>query len=812
MSYASAPANAARTPSRVRCGDTGGVTNAALGRFVEARSERSGRASARQAAIAGLTACRELTALLDTALLGVAEEATGQPPEDWPFALVAVGGYGRREQCRHSDIDLMLLTHRGGENDASKVLYPLWDAGLKLGHSVRTVEHAARAGAENVETLTALLDARLVGGDEALYERFLNSRRKLARRQRGWLRDQLAQRRGDAAAREPWQLQAPDVKTGRGGLRDVQIVHWLDAADAIGRGEEPPALGEPLTAARERLLATRNALHALEDRRNDRFRDDLRLTVAEWLDADAEDWSRDLLLAMREVEATTSARLAERARRWWTRGRPANPASEEPAAATDLERLLLTLRRLARGWQRPLEPLPQTEWLERLIPEWEVLRARRHIAPFHLHPVDIHTLRTVFEAASLPEGEHEDTDASAAAAALPGDELLLAAFLHDIGKGHDGDHSEVGMVITERFAARAGLEAGMAARLVAVTQHHLLLPVVATRRDIADERVLRETAEVAGDLQTLRLLYVISVADARASGPDVWNPWKAQLMRSLYLRVAELLADDAVAVADGAAARVDAAIAALSGRFAEPEVRQHLEAMEPGYLLGTSTEEIAEHLDLIAAAEADPAGHRTAARRDRRGEVDRLTVVTPDRPGILQAIAGTLAAHNASVLGGVAYTRDDGVAIQVWHVGDALGVGLDERRWGRILDAVPAALAGEFAIDEHVADIRARYPEPARPDVPTIVNVDNAGSDGYSIVEVSAADRRGLLYAITHELHEMGIDIHLAKVDTIGAEVVDAFYIRRENGRRVEEPDEIDRLERRLHAAVTNLDGGDDQL
>ena len=781
------------------------MTNAALQRFIEARSERSGRASVRPVHGAGATACRELTALLDGAIVGAAEETTDGTSEAWPFALVAVGGYGRREQCRHSDIDLMLLTPRGGESDASRVLYPLWDAGLKLGHSVRTVDQAMRAGAESVETLTALLDGRLVGGDASLFGEFLRRRGRLARRQRGWLRDELARRREEAVSAEPWQLQACDLKSGRGALRDLQIVHWLAAAEALASGDPTPDLDPTLEAARERLLATRNALHALEDRPNDRFRDDLRIPVAEWLDVDAAEWSRDLYLAMRDVEAAATASLARQPRRWWWRGRSA-VATDEPALdASDLEQLLGALRRLATSEHRPLEPLSRATWLERLIPEWETLRARRHVAPFHLHPVDVHTLRTVAEAATLSAGDDEDTDAAAAAGGLARDEVLLAAFLHDIGKGHGGDHSEVGMVITERFASRAGLDAALAARLVAVTQHHLLLPIVATRRDIADERVLRETAGAAGDLHTLRLLYLVSVADARASGPDVWNPWKAQLMRALYLRVADLLAEGAEEPADGTSARITAAVEALAGRFAEPEVRAHLEAMESGYLLGSTAGAIAEHLDLIAAAEADPSGRRTAARRDRTGEVDRLTVVTPDRPGILQAIAGTLAAHNASVLGGVAHTRSDDLAIQVWHVGDALGVGIDDRRWARILEAVPNALSGDFAVDERLAEVRARYAEPPRPDVATSIGVDNAGSDDYSIVEVSTADRRGLLYAITHELFEMGIDIHLAKVDTIGTEVVDAFYVRRENGRRVEEPDEIERLERRLHTAVANL-------
>jgi [protein-PII] uridylyltransferase len=231
-------------------------------------------------------------------------------------------------------------------------------------------------------------------------------------------------------------------------------------------------------------------------------------------------------------------------------------------------------------------------------------------------------------------------------------------------------------------------------------------------------------------------------------------------------------------------------------------VRQHLAGMGADYLLSTPATVIGDHISLIAQAAANGG---TAARQDRLGSLDRLTVVTPDRPGLIQTIAGTLAGFNANVLGGVAHTRDDGVAIEVWHVSDALGVGIDERRWSRILQAVPAALLGEFKIDERLAEVRASYPAPPLADVPTIVHIDNTASRDYTILEVSTADRRGLLYGVTRLLHERGIDIHLAKVDTIGPEVVDAFYIRRENGRRIDDPDEIERLRSAVLAVLEAL-------
>jgi len=186
--------------------------------------------------------------------------------------------------------------------------------------------------------------------------------------------------------------------------------------------------------------------------------------------------------------------------------------------------------------------------------------------------------------------------------------------------------------------------------------------------------------------------------------------------------------------------------------------------------------------------------------------MERVTIVTPDRPGILSLVAGTLAVHNVNVLGGSAFTRDDGVAIEVLHVNDALGHGIDERRWARIEEAVPRALAGDLDVEARLAETRATYHAVPRVQMETSVAVDNVGSDRYSIVEVNTADRLGLLFAITKALHDLSLDIHLAKVDTIGAEVVDAFYVLRENGRRIEDADEIERVRRRVRESIRALD------
>jgi [protein-PII] uridylyltransferase len=608
---------------------------------------------------------------------------------------------------------------------------------------------------------------------------------------RGWMRNEIAERRAALRAKEPWQLLAIDLKNGRGGLRDLHAMHWLDAAEAITNDEALPPISEELAAAELHLIRTRNAVHALTERPSDVYRPDQANEVAAWLGGvDSLEWGRTLYAAMRLIDAAVEERLADRPSRFrlpWRRSSSTPAAPVLDSGGSDLDHLRAHLKVMGPGGS--LDPLPRSAALDRLLPEWEVLRARPHIAPFHIHPVDVHVARAVSEARRIMEVDEYDSGTVRVAQEFGDpDEVLLAAFLHDIGKGHGGDHSDVGAVIAERFVTRAALPAELGLRLIAAVRLHLLLPNVATRRDIADPAVIEETAKRIGDARTLRLLYLLSIADAQASGPNVWSQWKAQLMRAFYQRLLAVLASEAP---DVQAPTVEGLAEALRARFAPEAVRAHLAGMGADYLISTPSAVVGDHISLIAEAAANGG---TAARHDHLGTLDRLTVVTPDRPGLIQTIAGTLAGFNANVLGGVAHTRDDGVAIEVWHVSDALGVGIDERRWDRILQALPAALRGEFNIDERLAEVRASYPAPPAADVPTLVHIDNTASRDYTILEVSTADRRGLLYGVTRLLHERGIDIHLAKVDTIGPEVVDAFYIRRANGRRIDDPDEIERL------------------
>src|SRR5688500_8885199 len=247
------------------------LISGALAPFMEARVAAATRAFARQdGAFSPREASRILSLRLDEGLRGISAEVGARE-----VALVAVGGYGRGEQFRHSDIDLMVLVPGSDTSQASAVLYPLWDADLKVGHSIRSIEQSLEAARATLETFTALLTARFVVGDPALYERWQRAFARLTQSRRGWLESALREQRRETLVQEPWQLQEMDVKAGRGGMRTFQGARWLDLAEALVEHSTPPPLPRELESALDVLSSARHALHALAERKNDRYLRDL---------------------------------------------------------------------------------------------------------------------------------------------------------------------------------------------------------------------------------------------------------------------------------------------------------------------------------------------------------------------------------------------------------------------------------------------------------------------------------------------------------------------------------------------------------
>ena len=711
-------------------------------------------------------------------------------------ALVAVGGYGRKELLPGSDLDVLLL-HDGREGIAKiadQIWYPVWDSGARLDHAVRTVPQARRVARSDLKVALGLLNARHVAGDLDLTTRLregaLEDWRSNARTRLGELKelhDERARLHGELAF-----LLEPDLKEARGGQRDVHAIQAIAAAWVA------PAPGPRVRAAYEQILDARHVLHEVTGRRNDRLvleeQDEVARTLG-LLDGDA--LLRNLAGAGRTVAYAVdhAFRQADRAAGRRAIGvrmrraklerhpladgvveqegevvlaRAAAPGNDpvlvlRAAAAAAQAGLPLAPRALARLAECPplrvpwpdeardalvsllgagpnaiavWEALDQEGLLTALIPDWERVRNRPQRNPLHRFTVDRHLVECAANAAALTRD-----------VARP-DLLLLAALLHDIGKGWPGDHSVSGEVVARDVARRVGLSDADAEVIAATVRHHLLLPSVATRRDLDDPMTVQHVATTVRSRLVLELLHAISQADGLATGPAAWNDWKAGLITELVQRVCAVLAG-------------------------EP-------TPEPVPLRE-------DQLALVAGG--GPAAIVKGSE---------VTVVALDRPGLLWRAAGVLASHRLAVRGANARNVGD-TAVAVFSVApeygdppDATLVAADLRRM----------LEGRLDVEDRL-ERRARAVRPAGSTPPPKVTLVDGASQSATVVEVRAHDEPGLLWRIGRALGECGLNVQAARVETLGAEAVDVFYVTDAAGSLLADPELRRRTVSTVLAALT---------
>ena len=721
-----------------------------------------------------------LTGAIDSLILEIVH---GRNTSGW--AVVAVGGYGRSEMCLHSDIDVMLLG-AVPPDAVRQVLYPLWDTGMKVGHSVRTVKEALVAAGENIETLCSLLTTRVITGDEEPVHDLKRQLVGLLRRQRS-LPDLLAGEERALRSREPFFLQEADVKAGRGGLRSIHRDDWMRIrAEMLGAS----TAGDALRSERSTLLSIRNALHATQGRGVETLAIELRPTVAGWLDEDPYDTCARLYRATRAVDDHLLARWpvgrvpdhdpvaragrklvsAVRLRRQAAAGVTTTPLPvairhlDHPAQVTALAKhsdtswtpsdraaLVELLAGGAEGWAafRRLDP-----WGKEVLPEMAMVESLPQTAVFHSHPVDSHLWRTVDEVVYLTSGGSEWCTSQADDLGSI-DELLLAAWLHDIGKGRGGNHSEVGASLAEGILTRFGYNPRTVDVVKRAVALHLLLPTVATRQDLDDPDVIRSTASRIDDPELLSLLAVLSVADARATGPSVWSEWSGNLLQTLVSRVGEELQGTSYGSENAAL---------------DPGLADHVAAMPPGYLRRFGAEMAGRHLSL-----ATPPPSLTEVRVEVSGDpgIPTVVAVARDRPGFLAIVSGVFALHGLNVLEARIATRSDGVAIDTFRVEDSLGeLRLEPADWDQIRTDLHDAIGGGLDLAARLAAKAAAY---SVAPVNSRVTVDVR--DGLWRFTVRGPDRVGLLHDLAHELTDAEVGITMAKVTTRGQEVMDVFSV-----------------------------------
>ncbi|QLD24179.1 [protein-PII] uridylyltransferase [Micromonospora carbonacea] len=698
-------------------------------------------------------------------------------PDRPGIALVAVGGLGRRQCAPYGDLDLVLV-HAGvpGMDElAPKLWYPIWDAGLRLDHSVRTLAEALSVAQDDVKVALGLLDARYVAGDRELADTLARTAadhwRRTAVRQLPALRE-ITEARWQAHGELAFLLEG-DLKEAAGGLRDVGILR------AIATAGITDALRPAVRAAHLRLLDTRDALHAQAGRRVDRLvaqerdgvaaRLGLRQPAGDAASGAVAPHDGDVLLRRVAGDARTVShalddawRAADRLR---SRRRGADPrparrpvardvvehdgelvlartaigARPDPslslrmAAAAATTRLpiaratcewlaaycpplpspwpaearaaLITLLGAGPGLVPAWETCDRYGLIDGWLPEWTRLRSLPQHNPVHRYTLDRHLVQAAYEASR----HTRDVDRP--------DLLLLGAFLHDIGKGLPGDHSTAGAPLAEAVVARIGLPEPEVALIGTLVRLHLLLPDVATRRDLSDPVTIARVAEAVGDGATLDLLHALVRADAAATGPAAWSDWKGRLVAELVARVRTAL-DTGVLPAPP-----------------DPD---------PALLDGPL-----------------PVVHLAG---------DRVAVAAADRRGLLATVAGCLALHRLEVLSADASTVD-GRALVECRVQPRYGLPPDPIA---LAGDLRRAVAGDVSVTQRLRGraLAARGSGAA----PRVVWHRDAATDAV-VLELRAADAAGLLYRVTCALDEADAQVRAARISTLGGDVVDAFYL-----------------------------------
>lgn len=676
------------------------------------------------------------------------------------WALAAVGGYGGGRLASFSDIDLTLI-HRdlaaGQIGDLVKaIFYPLWDAGVELSHTVRTVKESVSFGKVDFHWLTSCLDARLISGDTELFSEFQERMVRLAAARGG----RPFVREAANAAHERWReaghsgrVREPDIKDGHGGLRDIQTVKWIGKVlPAWELGERDARL---LADAEEFLWSVRMVLHSLSGRNLNKVQVELQPALAEHFFPAKDDagfkLSRALYKALRDVAHITDAVLESVGHKC------PGPAAGARASLTP-DRLLEVLRLGAQGLPT-LELWADSGALEELIPGWSGIQGLSFSDPNHRHPVDTHCFLTVGELVNLrvPAPNSKGLPARISEEIVHPDWLLWSGLFHDIGKGRQTPHSEAGADMLPDICRFLGLDRHAGETIGFLVRHHLLLSHVAARRDLDDPRVIEGVAAVIGDGDRLRMLYLLTLADAKATGPKAWNSWKAALVDELLLRTMEVL--EGSSTLDGSS----------QVRFSE----QHFDLLE-------RDEEIV-----------------TAMWPENEGRSE-LAVVAPDRPGLISKIAGVLALNRINVLAAGFYTTDDGRALDVFKVAAAFESEVTDEMYERVKRDISRSLGGQMALSYHMDELTRRYQRPKGKGEAARVVLDNSASEEYTIVEVHAPDELGVLYEATGALAELNLDIHFAKVSTFGDRAVDAFYVSNLDGVKITEQAHLDEIEKNV--------------
>jgi [protein-PII] uridylyltransferase len=812
---------------------------------------------------------RQNSEMMDGIVRKTFQKAQSQTPS-LSVCLMAVGGYGRAELAPHSDIDFLLLYSASKKEDlpplVEKILYPLWDLGLDVSCSSRSIEECLKMAQSDLHIKTSLIDGRYLDGEYEFFRNFyLLLTKKVLHRKIRRFAEALAK---DLYLRhqkyeDPAYALEPNIKEGEGGLRDFQIGRWLirakyktDRWDSILFPDHSRMLDKSL----EFLWAVRNQLHLLSKRRQDDLTFELQEKIAPMLDFSygsegIEEMMRQYHLSTQRIsnfvqdilerglyepswfkkvffpfqrkkidenfeiahgelhlsDPVTFKRdpaqlmiLFEHCQTYKTKMdfrieegvMEALPFIDDRFRHSEkVNQTFLSILRKGEGVETLLRKMHELGFLSRYIPEFSEVEGKVHYDLYHVHPVDIHSILSVEELGKLRNGfyQKEYPLLTALIREIEKPEILfLTAFLHDIGKGMEGNHSLMGAEISMRIGNRMGLSAEERELIGFLVSHHLLMVEIAFRRDLHDEQVILRFANEIKNINQLKMLYLLTFADIKAVGPEAWTSWKNTLLIELFLKTSHFFERDAIT---GPFLKRDEMIKKLRESLSAEIISEYAEHLPDRYLSCYSMEEIAHHIEMARSVEKEFLLVEWEIEKEAHAKV---TVCTKDRYGLFSKITGSMFLNRLNILEAQIHTWENGFALDTFWVED---VTKDiERRLQQFRKDLKEILSGNVPLKDFLSKRNESngIKQKVIPRVSGEVKINNQDSDFYTIVEIIGEDRLGILYEVTQALTDHGCDIHFARISTLGNRIVDVFYIQDEWGEKIVERQKIEHLKQTL--------------
>lgn len=460
-----------------------------------------------------------------------------------------------------------------------------------------------------------------------------------------------------------------------------------------------------------------------------------------------------------------------------------------------------------KGAEIALRRMNESGVFGKFIPDFARVVAQMQYDMYHVYTTDEHTIRAIGMLGQVERGELKDelpVSSKIIHKVLSREVLYVAVLLHDIAKGRGGDHSVLGAKVAEKLCPRFGFTEAQTETVAWLVRHHLDMSNVAFKRDLDDPKTILDFVEIVQSPERLRLLLCLTAVDIRAVGPGRWNNWKATLLREIYYRAEAVMSGGFAAdhMGDRAAGIRDELAARLKD-WSDTERDAHFKRGQASYWLYYDIETLERHAALVRDATATKKLLAMDTQINPERAVTELTIYAADHPGLFNKIAAAIAVAGMTIVDARINTFTTGMALDTFWIQDASGDSVDSATGlSRLEERIEQSLSGRLRVADELAK---RSTLPSRTEVfkvPPRVLIDNKASNTHTLIEVNGRDRPGLIYDLTGTLHELSLQISSAKISTYGERVVDVFYVKNVFGMKVDHPEKMQQIEKKLLATL----------